>query len=222
MRGAQLNGGKGKKDGYSLTADWIKVGGNVFLDSANAAGTIWLAGADISGQLVMFGAQLNGGQKGGNSLTADEIKVGRDVFLDSANAAGTISFASADISGQLAMSGAQLNGGQKGGNSLTANGIKVGNSVYLNVFAGEDKRSFMAKSTVSLRNAHVGGSLDLTGAVFLADEKASALDAERMQITRVLVWLPAQSVRGSVNLEGATAGGRQSHSGVMSGPATRR
>jgi hypothetical protein len=156
----------------------------------------------------MSGAQLNGTDEDGNSLFAERLKVG-DVFLGSASdkraftAAGAIRLSGAHITGVLDMSGAQLNGTDEDGQSLAADGVKIGGDVFLRVF--DKERIFTAKGAVSLRDAHVGGSLDLVGAVLLGDESASALNVEGIHITRVLVWQPAQPVHASVSLKGATA-----------------
>src|SRR5205823_3769645 len=118
MTGAQLT--CADDDGDALSADAIRVGRGVFLDSApgqgifTAAGAVTLRGADITGQLKMTGAQLTRAGKKGDALTADSIKVSGNVFLDSApgqgifTAAGAVRLPGANITGQLCMRGAQL------------------------------------------------------------------------------------------------------------------
>ena len=77
----------------------MKVGGDVFLDSADgkvtftAAGAVRFPGADIAGQLSMRGAQLTHADKNGDVLTAEGMKVVGDVFLDSADGQGTFTAA---------------------------------------------------------------------------------------------------------------------------------
>ena len=134
MTGAQLT--RAGNDGDALTADGMKVGGSVFLDSAGdqgtftAAGTVRLAGADITGQLNMRGAQLTRAGKDGTALTADTIKVGGDVLLDSAGdqhtftAAGTVSLPGAQVGGSLYLTGADL-AAKPGKTALNAEGIQI-------------------------------------------------------------------------------------------------
>jgi hypothetical protein len=234
MTGAQLNGTD--ENGYSLRADNVKVGSDVFLYSPSAEGIfsavggISLPGADITGQLNMTGAHLKGRDKEGYSLFADNIKVSRDVFLRSASkqitfiAVGGIRLSGADITGQLDMAGAHLKGRDKEGYSLFAQDIKVGDDVFLrstskqgtfsaadvimfycaNITGGLDMSGAQLKNLISLKDAYVGGSLDLTDAV-LAKAPMQAVDAERVEIRHVLSWRPAKPVNGSVSLEGATA-----------------
>ena len=81
----------------ALFADWMKVGGGVFLDEGfTAAGAVRLPGADITGPLSCHGARLTGTNRDGNALHADWMKVGGGVFLDKGfSAAGTISLVAA-------------------------------------------------------------------------------------------------------------------------------
>ena len=94
-RGAQLTGTK--KNRNALLADWMKVGGGVFLDQEfKAAGTVRMPGAEITGPLACHGAQLTGTDGDGRALHADWIKVHGGVFLDREfTAAGTVSLVAA-------------------------------------------------------------------------------------------------------------------------------
>jgi len=104
-RGARLTGRD--SDGNALVADWMKVGGVVFLDEGfTAAGAVRLPGADIGG-LNCHGAQLTGTDNHGNALVADWMKVGLDVLLKRSrgqsmfSAAGTLSLRWATVGGSL-------------------------------------------------------------------------------------------------------------------------
>jgi hypothetical protein len=212
MTGAQLT--YADNDGDALSADAIRVGRGVFLDSApgqrifTAAGAVTLRGADITGQLKMTGAQLTPAVKKGDALTADSIKVSGNVFLDSDpdrgafTTAGAVRLPGADITGQLTMTGAQVGKDSKDGDALTAFGLKVGGNVLLDSAPGQ--AAFTAAGKVDLAGAQVGGSLSLRGADLKAEAGSTALDAEGIQITRKLAWRPAKPVRGQVNLEGGS------------------
>ena len=100
------------RDGNALHADWIKVGGGVFLDKGfSAAGAVRLPGADITGPLSCHGARLTRTNRDGNSLHADWMKVGGGVFLDKGfSAAGTISLVAAHTDASVYLVPAALAG----------------------------------------------------------------------------------------------------------------
>ena len=136
-------------------------------------------------------------------------KVG-DVFLgEGFSTAGAVELAGADIAGSLSCSGAQLTGRDEDGYALSAAGIKVGGDVHL----GD---GFTAEGGISLISARLSGSLEVMPTRLAGneedadqdddDEEEVSLDASNAQITGALHWLPAEQVRGQVNLEGAAAG----------------
>ena len=90
-------------DGNALHADWMKVGGGVFLDGKfTAAGAVRLPGAGITGPLVCSGARLSGTDVDGNALHADWLKADGGVFLDKGfSAAGTISLVAANTGASI-------------------------------------------------------------------------------------------------------------------------
>ena len=197
-RGAQLTGTG--NDGRALSADGMKVGGDVYFDRKfTAAGPVWLRGADIKGQLSCRGAKLTGRNEYDYALFGETMKVGGDVFLDQGfTAAGPLSLHGADIKGELRCRGAELTGRNQDGNALFGEGMKVGEDVLLD-------QGFTAAGTISLRSARVDGSMLLCPAA-LAGQDETALDAAQAQITGRLVWAPTVRVVGRVNLEGAACG----------------
>ena len=214
--GAQLTGRD--EDGIALSAARVKVGGDVFLgDGFTAAGAVELGSAEIAGSLSCSGAQLTGrdedgyapsAYKSGYALSAYKSKVG-DVFLGEGFTASAVELAGAEIAGSLSCSGAQLTGRDADGYALSAAGIKVGGDVHL----GD---GFTAEGGISLISARFGGSLEVMPTRLAGneedadqdddDEEEVSLDASNAQITGALHWLPAEQVRGQVNLEGAAAG----------------
>jgi len=213
MRGARLNAAN--TDGNALVADWIKVGGAVFLDSAGdqgtftAKGAIRLASADITGELNMSGARLNGANTDGNALDAEGIKVGGDVYLGSAGdkrtfaAKGAIRLFGADITGQLNMSGARLNGANTDGNALDAEGIKVGGGVFLQSLPSGDKGTFAAKGAIRLLGADITGQLCMRGARLNgADNDGDAVVADWIKVGGA-VFLDSAGDQGTFTAKGA-------------------
>ena len=114
-------------DSDALTADGMKVGGNVnFDDVVTAGGTVRLIRADITGQLFCRRAHLNGTDPNGNALAAARMKVGGNVHFDGFTAAGTVRLTGADITGWLECRDAQLKCRDQPGYALYARGVRVG------------------------------------------------------------------------------------------------
>ena len=187
------------------------------LSCSTFTGPLRLAGVSVAGSFRCSGAQLTGrdedgyapsAYKSGYALSAYKSKVG-DVFLGEGFTASAVELAGAEIAGSLSCSGAQLTGRDEDGYALTAAGIKVGGDVHL----GD---GFTAEGGISLISARFGGSLEVMPTRLAGneedadqdddDEEEVSLDASNAQITGALHWLPAEQVRGQVNLEGAAAG----------------
>ena len=212
---AWLHGKDGKAEGgNALFADSVKVGGQAILDDGfTADGCVRMPGAAITGRLRFRRATLHGKDNHGSALLADGMKVGGGMELDeTCTTEGALRLVGADVAGDLKMSGARLNGKDDEGNALVANGIRVSGDVIF----GESSRSSAvggsaAEGALSLRSAHVGGSLHLHPEK-LAGEKDEegkwkvALDMEGARIAHDLVWQPGQQIRGQVILEDTEVG----------------
>src|SRR5205814_7464527 len=118
---------------------------------------------------------------------------------------GAIRLVGADITGDLRYNAVLLEGTDEHGSALVADRIKVSG----NVIIGPGKRYYgnpasIAVGTVSLKSAHIGGSLELKPEK-LAEGRGNggkqkiALDLAGAQITGDLAWEPSQAVRGRVN-----------------------
>lgn len=118
------------KDGSSLFADRMKVGGSVFLDGKfTAAGTIRLPGARITGRLRCTDAQLESFDQNHNALLASGIWVGGDVFLDKRfTAKGAISLRTACLDSSLYLMPSAL-AGDSGETAVDATGAKIAHTL---------------------------------------------------------------------------------------------
>jgi hypothetical protein len=198
----------------ALHADWMKVGGGLFLDGTfTAAGAVRLPGADITGPLVCSGAQLNGTDPDGNALHAAGIKVSGGVYLESGfTAAGAVRLTGADITGQLSFRDGHLTGTDRG-NALVADGLKVVGGVFL---IGE----FTAAGTVRLPGADITGPLVCSGAQLNgADPDGNALHADWMKVGGgVFLDNGFSTTTGAIRLRGADITGPLScHSAQLNG-----
>jgi hypothetical protein len=174
--GARLTGID--NDGDALVADWMKVGGGVFLRGGfSAAGAVRLPGAYITGPLNCSGAQLTGTGNDGDALVADWMKVSGGVFLsEGCTVAGAVRLRGAYITGPLDCSGARLTGTGNDGNALVADGMKVSGDVFLD---GE----FTSSRAVRLPRADITGQLSCRGARLTGtDHHGDALVADGMKV----------------------------------------
>ena len=200
--GAQL--GHADRDGTSLMAAQIKVGGNVALMSLpgtagfSARGTVNLVGADIAGNLICNGASL-GGSTGQDALTAAGMKVGGGVLLGSGfSAVGAIELRGAKIAANLeCRDGAQLNGVNAEGNALQAAGIRIG--ANLHIYEG-----FTAAGAIYLTAAEIIGDAEILGAQLGGVNAAgSSLAASGMKVGGGAVLGDGLTAAGAIELRGA-------------------
>ena len=133
--GAQLT--SADRDGTSLMAEQIKVGGNVGLTSHpgeagfSARGTVNLTGATSLGSDLQ--RRESGRRHGRDALTAAGMKVGSGMLLDSGfSAEGAIELRGAEIAANLVCrDGTKLNGVNADGGALNAGGIRVGGNLQI-------------------------------------------------------------------------------------------
>ena len=151
-------------DGNALVADSLKVRDRLTVDSlSTTTGAIRLPGATIQGRLQFGNVKLKGRDNNGRALLADGITVGGGVWFGGVRTTrGAIRLVGADITGDLRYNAVRLKGTDEHGRALVANRIKVSG----NVIIGPGKESYgnpesIAEGTVSLRSAHIGGSLEV-------------------------------------------------------------
>ncbi|MEB0267655.1 hypothetical protein, partial [Cryobacterium sp. 10I5] len=125
--------------GPALAADWVSVGGDMFLRGGFTAtghgdmGAVRFLGAQITGQLNLSGAILT--NETGPALAADRVSVRGNMSLDDGFTAtghgndGAVRFPSAQITGQLSLSGAILT--NETGPALAADRVSVGGDMFL-------------------------------------------------------------------------------------------
>jgi len=142
---------KNNKSKVALTAQSIKVTGDVFLnDGFNATGEVRLPGAKIGSQLVCSGGVFQ--NEDGIALNAMSIRVGGFVSLrDGFRAVGEVRLLDAEIGGELNCTGGNIR--NEVDVALNARSIKVANEVII--------CDFSAIGRVSFLNATIGGILKL-------------------------------------------------------------
>ena len=172
--------------GPALVADGMQVGQDMFLRQGFTAagagedGAVRLTGAHIGGSLLCDGANLR--NDSGPALVAYGLQVGQSVFLRNGFTAigvgerGAVRLIGGHIGGNLDCDGAVLR--NDSGPALHVGGVQVDQDVYLRGFTatgGSDD------GAVNLSGAHIGGSLDCSGAK-LRNDDGLALRADGVQV----------------------------------------
>ena len=207
-RGANL--ASSDYNGYTLNADGIKVGGDMFLDQGFASdgeirfasdGAIRLAGAAIAGHLFCSGAKLTGADYNGYALNADKLQVGGDMFLDNGFLSNeAIGLSGAVIAGLFSCSGAKLTTTYPGRDALNADGIKIGGDMFLD-------QGFASEGAIRLVGGEITGSLICRDTEVTAHNSTdTALLASGMTVRRD-VFLGSFKVRGAISLTSIRVGG---------------
>jgi len=190
------------KDGTSLMAQYIRVGGSAAFTSHqgeigfSAQGTVNLVFADIAGAVDCSGATLSGGQ---DALRAAGMRVGSGVLLGSGfTASGAIELRGADISANLAFrDGAQLNGVNAEGSALHAPSIRVGG--YLQFYQG-----FNADGAVCLVDADIARDVEFLGAKLDGPNAAgNSIAASGIEVGGAMVFGDGLTTAGAIDLRGA-------------------
>ena len=175
------------KSGPALVADGLKVGLSMFLRDEFTAkgtgdvGTVRLVGACIGGQLSCVGATLR--NDSGPALLAHGLQVGQGMLLFGGFAAsgsggqGAVRLTGAHIGGSLECDGASLR--NESGPALSSDALQVDQAIFLR--GGFTATGAGDVGAVRLRSAHIGGSLDCTGAS-LRNNSGPALDASSLQV----------------------------------------
>ncbi|MGQ0774908.1 MAG: hypothetical protein ACT4NY_10915 [Pseudonocardiales bacterium] len=222
----------------ALVADRITVNGNLVLDAGfTAARSVRLTNARIGGYLRLSGATLGSPFKpdtedGGQwrpvpvALAADGIEVRgdlearrsmpREVPSDDGplRAHGQVRLVGAQVHGSASLTGARLHG--PGLDVLIADRLRVGGTLFF--------RGVVASGSIRLHHAHIGSTLDCTGARLDAPRRRPdgsikpSLDARAATIGKDLyasrrfiatggVRLSLAEVSKSVSFDGARLGG---------------
>jgi cytoskeletal protein CcmA (bactofilin family) len=200
-RGATL--ASADPDRYSLNADGIKVGGDLYLDQGfHSDGTISLSGATITGLFSCRGATLASTGPDRYSLRAAGIKVGGDLYLgDRFRSDGRISLPGATITGSLVCGDASVVASGYDGITLLADKINVGGNVYFD-------QGFNSDGPISLSGATITGSLVCRDArVVASGSYRGALRADGIKVGGDLYLGDRFRSDGRISLPGATITG---------------
>ncbi len=204
--GGDLNCYRGKfinLGGASLSANRVKVGGNVVLKELEAEGTVWLVGSSIYGSLDCDkGHFINTIEPENNdedisALIADDLKVEGNVFLRNAVAKGGIRLLGAAIGKTLDCSKGHFS--NEKAQALAADGVKVEGAVFL--------KGLEADGEVRLRAAMIGTNLECDEGHF-RNESGYALIADNIEVRGSVFLRNGFIAKGGVILQGATISGK--------------
>lgn len=179
-RGARV-GGDVRGDQFGAAAidlDDAVIGGDVDFDSAGVAGQTWFDGASIGGDLTMRYAQTLG------PISAEGTTIGGDLRLDAVNAA-TAELRAVSTKGAVVLSGATFAG------RVVLDKARIGGDLWIRAFDGAPPPTIAADGApvaLSMRNAVVGGRIDIAGARF-----GGKVDFDALRVAEDL-WLRRGSV----------------------------
>jgi hypothetical protein len=187
--------------GPALVVVGIQVSQGVYLRggfTATGSGktsAVNLDGAHVGSNLDCTGADLRNGS--GPALSATGLQVSQDVYLrggftaTGSGESGAARLIDANL-GSLDCTGATLR--NDSGPALYADRLQVSQGVYLR--GGFTATGSGESGAVRLTGAHIGRSLDCTGAA-LRNDSGPALSADRLQVSRAVYLLGGFTATGS-------------------------
>ncbi len=182
-----------------ISAQLMKVEGDIILRGLISIGTINLPGTKIGGRFSCIDAVLEGDPKndGGktDALGAQNIETRAGMFLTGLRAKGTVAVNGAKIGGQATFASANLDGGK--GNALTAQSIEIGASLSL--------KELTTKGTINLTGAKIGGQF-LCEDADLDGKKGMALNGQSLRVAEAFIFQKQKSVTGEIDLTAAHVG----------------
>jgi hypothetical protein len=212
------------EDGPALNGDVLQADSSMILrggfraSGRGADGAVTLRGARIGGQLDLSGAELSnedGPALDVDAFHADSLMLLREGFQASGRGnRGAVNLRGARIGGQLELDGAELI--NEDGPALNGNALQVDSSVFLR--GGFRASGRGEDGAVVLRDARIGGQLDLSGAE-LINEDGPALNGNALQVDSSVFLRGGfracgRDKDGVVVLRGARIGGQLSLSGA--------
>ena len=213
------------RTGIALEAYALKVGGDVFLESASnsqkkfsADGEVHLTAANIGSSLHCDGGTFK--NHGKTALDAYALKVGGDMFLgDGFNADGEVKLTTANIGSDLHCEGGTFNNPPTKKNpdaiALGAYGLKVGGQMLVS-------DGFDADGEVKLTAANIGSSLDCKGGT-IKSHGATALDAYALKVGGDVFLSDGFNADGEVKLTAANIGSDlYCDGGTFNNPPTKK
>jgi hypothetical protein len=187
----------------AIRANGLEVKGTVDFSSSTIEGCVNLYQAQIIGDLIYCDSKLCNARR--EAIRACGLEVKGTLALSSDNIDACVNLYQAKILGNLDCYYSKLC--NPGGDALLATGIDVRGAIYL-------KGTFVAKGTVNLQYATVGGELQCDGGRFLnrshsgaSIAQAPALNLERANIAGNVCLKNDFLAEGYVNLHGAIIGG---------------
>jgi hypothetical protein len=184
-------------DGPALSADGIKVNGNLFLnDEFTAKGQVRLLNATVDGDLNCSDSTLD--DPNGYALHADGFKTMGSIYLQNTTAKGEVRLLGAEVGGILDCNGAILHNIKK--YTLNADRIKVKGSIFL----GE---KFTATGEVRLPSANVGGDVSFLD-TRLHNPSGRTLTADGIKVKGNFLLWGISEIQGKLAFTNATIDGR--------------
>jgi len=178
--------------GDALSADGVKVDGDVLLGKCEVKGAIRFLGATIGGNFDCSAAQFQT-QDGG--INGDGMRISGDVLLvEGFHSEGLVRFSETRITGNFDCTGSKFSGSAE---SLGMEEAEIDGNVLFN--------DFTAGGEVNLMGATIGGDFECRRAQFFNPE--DALTADALRVVGDVTFGEGFKAHGEVRLFRATIGG---------------
>lgn len=187
----------------ALSAEGLRVGADLLLDSARCSGPVVMDAAEIGGTLLLSEAELDGGDV---AFSGDGLVVGNNMFTRGIRSSGQFTVFNARVTGQLTCTGGSFR--NPGGLAFHGEQLVVGSYLFL--------RRVHCEGEVRLLGARVGADLDCAHATF-DNPGEVALDGRRVVVDADLglyhvscngvLSIDSGRIRGEVTLENARCAG---------------
>lgn len=176
---------------FGLTAEDLRVCGDLVFDGADVRAEFNINGAEIGGQLTGCNSKLT--TDGAIAFAAQGVTIEGGVFLRDTKLNGAIDINGSVIGGQLSCERSELK--NPDGFSLHAQGARIRGGVFLDG----------AKSigTVNLAGANIEVQMDFENATFVSGENEEAINGQHMTVRGAFLWRKVRAVEGAVKFYGA-------------------
>jgi hypothetical protein len=223
LRGAHIVGGldfEGAVLRCPLVLDQCRLDRRVNLEQADAA-LIWLTGSFITAEISAFELHTHHSVSISGSICNGRVNftcanIGGLLDCSHARFNSGIELVDAHIGGELGLSGAYLSN-TTGYFALAADGIKVDQNMTCSTqftAKGAVRKRFTARGSISLIDAHIGGSLIFSGANLVKPKRQLALAADRLIVDKDIFFDNSFTAHGQIELTDAQIGGALNLSGA--------
>ncbi|MDZ4395000.1 hypothetical protein [Cypionkella sp.] len=176
-----------------ISAQYLRVEGDLILRGLISVGTINVAGSKIGGKFSCIKADIDGLK--GDAIGAQGIETGGGMFLTQLKTMGVVAVNGAKIGEQLTFEAAHLEG--HGVIALAGQAVEIGASLSL--------KKLTTKGTINLTGAKIGGQFVCVD-TNLDGKAGMALNGQSLRVAEAFIFRKQKTVIGKIDLTAAHVG----------------